>query len=73
MQDASRLHRHHSEDPIGVSPRRRTVAMVVLCLCALTTAVDITITNVAPVHRPRSAFLVVTGYAALLRSLGRGG
>jgi DHA2 family multidrug resistance protein-like MFS transporter len=47
LQDASRLHRHHSEDPVGVSSRRRTVAMVVLCLCALTTAVDITITNVA--------------------------
>ena len=47
MQDASRLHHHHSEDTVGVSPGRRTIAMVVLCLCALTTAVDITITNVA--------------------------
>jgi len=30
-----------------VDNRRRTVALVVLCLCAFTTAVDVTITNVA--------------------------
>jgi DHA2 family multidrug resistance protein-like MFS transporter len=47
VQDASRLHHHHVEDPADVSSGQRTLAMVVLCLCALTTAVDITITNVA--------------------------
>lgn len=47
MHEFGRLHPHHSGPAVDVTPRRRTVAMVVLCLCALTTAVDITITNVA--------------------------
>ncbi len=42
-----RLHRHHVEPPLEVDGRRRTIALAVLCLCAFTTAVDITITNVA--------------------------
>jgi len=50
--DVSRLHHHHVEASTEPSTgpgddRRRTLALVVLCLCALTTAVDITITNVA--------------------------
>jgi hypothetical protein len=49
--DASRLHPHHAEDapPDGTGPqgRARTIALAVLCLCAFTTAIDITITNVA--------------------------
>jgi EmrB/QacA subfamily drug resistance transporter len=49
--DASRLHPHHADEPPvdGTAPsgRARTIALAVLCLCALTTAVDITITNVA--------------------------
>jgi hypothetical protein len=42
-----RLHAHHSEPPVAVDRWRRTIALAVLCLCAFTTAVDITITNVA--------------------------
>ena len=42
-----RLHRHHTEPPLAIDDRKRTVALAVLCLCAFTTAVDITITNVA--------------------------
>lgn len=48
MHDASRLHASHGDDTlVAMDPRRRTIALMVLCLCALTTAVDITITNVA--------------------------
>lgn len=51
MHDAGRLHAHHVEGlPRGggeIDPGRRTIALTVLCLCALTTATDITITNVA--------------------------
>jgi len=47
VHDDGRLHRHHHEPPIAVDGRRRTLALAVLCLCAFTTAVDITITNVA--------------------------
>lgn len=51
VQDASRLHRHHvDEQPAEVARpggRSRAIALAVLCLCAFTTAIDITITNVA--------------------------
>lgn len=47
MHDASRLHPHPTDEVITISPRRRAIALSVLCLCALTTAIDITITNVA--------------------------
>jgi MFS family permease len=42
-----RLHRNHADPSIDVDSRRRTIALAVLCLCAFTTAIDITITNVA--------------------------
>jgi EmrB/QacA subfamily drug resistance transporter len=45
VQDASRLHEHHDDEP--TAPRSASIALVVLCLCALTTGLDITITNVA--------------------------
>jgi DHA2 family multidrug resistance protein-like MFS transporter len=47
VHDASRLHPTHADDTLAMDPRRRTLALIVLCLCALTTAIDITITNVA--------------------------
>src|SRR4051812_38451282 len=48
MQDAAaRLHVHHADAVLTDDPARRRIALVVLCLCALTTAIDITITNVA--------------------------
>lgn len=44
-----RLHPHHRDpvEPGGLDPRRRVVALWVLCLCALTTGLDMTITNLA--------------------------
>ncbi|OWY62694.1 hypothetical protein B7486_57045, partial [cyanobacterium TDX16] len=45
VQDASRLHEHHDDAP--ALPRSAPVALAVLCLCALTTGLDMTITNVA--------------------------
>jgi EmrB/QacA subfamily drug resistance transporter len=47
LHHAGRLHEHHAPAPVAVAGRRRTVALAVLCLCAFTTAIDITITNVA--------------------------
>jgi EmrB/QacA subfamily drug resistance transporter len=47
MHDVARLHRHHDDAPAAVDGTARRVALWVLCLCALTTAIDITITNVA--------------------------
>jgi MFS transporter, DHA2 family, multidrug resistance protein len=49
VDDHGRLHRHHHEPPTdtAIGGRSRAVALAVLCLCALTTAVDMTITNVA--------------------------
>ena len=47
MHDASRLHQHHDDPVVEVDDRKRTIALAVLCLCAFTTAVDITITNIA--------------------------
>ena len=47
MHHDGRLHRNHAEPSIDVDGRRRTIALAVLCLCAFTTAIDITITNVA--------------------------
>ncbi|WP_170284707.1 DHA2 family efflux MFS transporter permease subunit [Kribbella amoyensis] len=48
MHDHGRLHPHHQE-PGGtlVGARRRSLALGILCLCALTSGVDLTITNVA--------------------------
>jgi EmrB/QacA subfamily drug resistance transporter len=45
MSDAGRLHRNHVDDVAAASAQR--LALVVLCLCSFTTAVDVTITNVA--------------------------
>ena len=59
--DAGRLHRHHIEPPTTIDPRRRTIALLVLCLCAFTTAVDITITNVALPFIGRDLHATVTG------------
>lgn len=47
MHDASRLHPHHADDLTEIDPRRRTIAVMVPVPVCLTTAVDITITNVA--------------------------
>jgi EmrB/QacA subfamily drug resistance transporter len=47
MHDVARLHRHHDDPPVGLEGNARRIALWVLCLCALTTAIDITITNVA--------------------------
>jgi EmrB/QacA subfamily drug resistance transporter len=47
MHDASRLHPRHSDPSIVVERRRRQIALAVLCMCALTTAIDMTITNLA--------------------------
>jgi EmrB/QacA subfamily drug resistance transporter len=47
VHDDGRLHPHHHEPPIAIDGRRRTLALSVLCLCAFTTGIDITITNVA--------------------------
>ncbi|MGZ4798206.1 MAG: MFS transporter [Acidimicrobiia bacterium] len=47
MHDTARLHRHHDDATVGAEPAQRRLTLIVLCLCALTTAVDITITNVA--------------------------
>jgi MFS transporter, DHA2 family, multidrug resistance protein len=47
MHDVARLHRHHDDAPTAVDGTARRIALWVLCLCALTTAIDITITNVA--------------------------
>jgi EmrB/QacA subfamily drug resistance transporter len=45
VQDASRLHEHHDDAP--TVSRSAPIALAVLCLCALTTGLDMTITNVA--------------------------
>lgn len=49
MDDLGRLHPHHYEPPplAGITGRTRTIALMVLCLCALTIGIDMTITNVA--------------------------
>jgi EmrB/QacA subfamily drug resistance transporter len=47
MHDVARLHPHHADAPMAVDGTARRIALWVLCLCALTTAIDITITNVA--------------------------
>ena len=48
MHDHGRLHAHHDE-PVTVQPsgRRRSIALGILCLCALTAGLDMTIVNVA--------------------------
>ncbi|HYJ67906.1 MAG TPA: MFS transporter [Nocardioidaceae bacterium] len=48
MHDHGRLHAHHQE-PVTEQPivRRRSIALGILCLCALTAGVDMTIANVA--------------------------
>lgn len=49
MDHQGRLHVHHRDPPAtpAIGGRSRTVALWVLCLCALTTGIDMTITNVA--------------------------
>jgi DHA2 family multidrug resistance protein-like MFS transporter len=49
VDDHGRLHPHHSDAPSAASigGRTRTIALGVLCLCALTIGIDMTITNVA--------------------------
>ncbi len=48
MHDHGRLHMHHHEVPASpMSPARRATALAILCLCALTAGLDMTITNVA--------------------------
>src|SRR3954464_13988292 len=47
MHDVARVHRHHDDAPAAIDGTARRIALWVLCLCALTTAIDITITNVA--------------------------
>ncbi len=77
MHDASRLHRHHDiVATVVIDPRRRTIALMVLCLCALATPVDITITNVALpfIGRDLDASvaglqLVIDGYTIVLAGL----
>ncbi len=49
MHDHGRLHPHHRDQAATepLSEARRRIALAVLCLCALTAGVDLTITNVA--------------------------
>ncbi len=48
MHDHGRLHPHHRDEPVApLGARRRATALAVLCLCALTAGLDMTITNVA--------------------------
>ncbi|MGE3235970.1 MAG: MFS transporter, partial [Thermoleophilia bacterium] len=48
MHDHGRLHHHHRDEPVPrIGARRRATALAVLCLCALTAGLDMTITNVA--------------------------
>jgi EmrB/QacA subfamily drug resistance transporter len=47
MHEAARLHAHHTDAAVETDPANRRVALVILCFCAMTTAVDMTITNVA--------------------------
>lgn len=48
MHDHGRLHMHHHEVSASpMSPARRATALAILCLCALTAGLDMTITNVA--------------------------
>jgi MFS family permease len=47
VHDVARLHRHHEDTQIATDGRARRIALWVLWLFALTTAFDITITNVA--------------------------
>ena len=48
MHDHGRLHPHHRDERVApLGARRRATALAVLCLCALTAGLDMTITNVA--------------------------
>ena len=49
MDDHGRLHPHHRAQPLDVplTETQRAIALGILCLCALTTGIDMTITNVA--------------------------
>ncbi len=48
MHDHGRLHHHHRDEAVPqIGARRRATALAVLCLCALTAGLDMTITNVA--------------------------
>jgi MFS transporter, DHA2 family, multidrug resistance protein len=48
VHDHGRLHAHHRE-PVAAQPigRQRSIALGILCLCALTAGLDVTIANVA--------------------------
>jgi MFS family permease len=49
VDDHGRLHPHHRAQPLDVplTETQRVIALGILCLCALTTGIDMTITNVA--------------------------
>ena len=49
MDHHGRLHHSHREPPPNppITGRRRTVALSILCFCAFTTGIDLTITNIA--------------------------
>jgi EmrB/QacA subfamily drug resistance transporter len=49
MDHQGRLHVRHRDPPAApvIGGRSRTIALWILCLCALTTGIDMTITNVA--------------------------
>jgi EmrB/QacA subfamily drug resistance transporter len=47
VHDHGRLHPHHREPAAAPYAGRRTLALGILCLCALTAGIDLTITNVA--------------------------
>src|SRR5437763_15337455 len=50
VDHAGVLHRKHAlgtDAPVSADGRGRQLALAVVCLCAFTTAIDITITNVA--------------------------
>ncbi len=49
MDDHGRLHGHHRDDLAqpSIGDRQRSIALTILCLCALTAGVDMTVTNVA--------------------------
>jgi len=47
VHDLGRLHPHHRDVGVARTGRTRTLALAVLCLCALVIGIDMTITNVA--------------------------
>ena len=63
MHDHGRLRPHHRDHRLdaGRERRQRTIALGTLCLCALTTGLDMTITNLALPFIGRSLGLVGGG------------